>query len=59
MNFSTTMDVGDLITIGVFLFTLYALHTKNIERFAKMETKVNLMWESLKARLNIREEDNY
>jgi hypothetical protein len=53
------MDVGDLITIGVFLFTLYALHTKNIERFAKMETKVNLMWESLKARLNIREEDNY
>jgi hypothetical protein len=56
MNWNGEVSLGNVLTILTFLFTLYTLHTRNIERFAKIEERVNLMWDRLKRRLDIPEE---
>lgn len=58
MNWNTTVDLGDILTMLVIAGTIYSIHIKNLERIVKIEARVNIMWEALKARLNIQEEES-
>lgn len=44
---------GDVVSVIVFLVTLHMYHTRNVARFAKLNNRVNIMWNHIKARLNI------
>jgi len=44
---------GDVASVIIFLVTLHLYHTKNVRRFSKLNTRVNIMWNHIKARLNI------
>jgi hypothetical protein len=55
--FDPTISLGTLISILVFVLTLWRLHTANVERFVKLETKVDLMWRTFKRRFGVSAED--
>lgn len=48
---------GDVISVVVFLVTLHAYHVRNVQRFSKIEMRVNIMWSQLKRRLHIDDSD--
>lgn len=43
MDFNWSLDLSTLIAAGSFAFAIYRLHTSNIDRFARLETKVDLL----------------
>lgn len=43
MEFNWTVDVSTLIAAGSFIFAVYKLHTSNVDRFARLETKVDMI----------------
>ena len=55
--FDTTINLGNLIEIAIFIVTLYAFHVRNIQRFVVLETKVDIMWSQLQKRLGMKDDD--
>lgn len=53
MHFESSISLGNIISIVTFVFTLYGFHIKNTERIIRMETKVDLMWLTLRRQLGI------
>ncbi len=44
MHFDSTVSLGNLVTLAVFVLTLFKLHTDNIRLMTRMETKLDMMW---------------
>lgn len=51
--FSKEITLGNLITIAAMVFAFYKFHISNVQRIIEIETKVTIMWDQLRKRLNI------
>jgi len=57
VTYDPTITLGTLVTLaafllssGAFLFTLIKFHIGNVERFTRVETKVDALWLSFTQR---------
>jgi hypothetical protein len=57
ISFEPKIDVGTLLAFAALMFTFYRYHNSNISRLTKIETRVELMWSALRARLNMSDEN--
>lgn len=55
MHFDNSISLGNVLTLVGMLVAFYSFHIRNVERFAKIEIKVDTMWRALK--LNFRIDD--
>lgn len=44
MHFDTSVDLGTILAVAALLLNQFVLHRKNIERIARMELKVDTIW---------------
>ena len=44
MQFDPSINLGTIVAVIAVIVTLYSLHRKNIERFIRIEHKVDQMW---------------
>ena len=51
----TTITLGNIIAIIVFIAGMLASHRANAIKFARMEFKVDLMWKEFKKRFDMGE----
>lgn len=56
MSFSTNIDLGNILTLGGMIITLYTFHKANLKRINGMEFKVGLMWKRFAKRFDLPEE---
>ncbi len=53
MHLEWSINLGNIIAAGAFLITIISLHRKNTIKFARLEHKVNLMWNAFKKRFHL------
>lgn len=54
LHWNGEISLGNVLTLVTILFTFYKFHVANVERITRMETKVDLLWNQLAKRLDIR-----
>lgn len=57
VHFEWTINLGNIIAIGVLTFTLYRFHMSNVKRYMVLEFKVNQMWEYFRRRFKLFPDD--
>lgn len=57
MHWNGEISLGNVISLLVMMITLYTLHTKNVERIARIELRVETMWDSFKRKFHVDSED--
>jgi len=58
LHFTPDVNVGTVIAVVSVLVVVYKAHRANIERFIALETKVGLIFKSLKIRFHPNGDDN-
>jgi hypothetical protein len=56
MHFTTDINLGNLVTVVAFIFTLYQFHQSNVKRLHRIEFKVALMWKHFAHKFDLPEE---
>lgn len=57
MNYSPTIDLGNILTLVGMICTLYIFHMNNIKKITRLENRVQLMWNVFRRRFNISDQE--
>jgi hypothetical protein len=44
MHFDATITLGNILSVAGYLGTILAVYTRIVERLARLETKVDALW---------------